>query len=79
MTWYLEYLDLEGWKTILYGYTFPKKDVDGCKIPKNRDEYSEEENRKCHTPIPGPTRMVDPNRVRGTRLYTGTLYFFFYN
>ena len=27
----------------------------------------------CHTPIPGPTRMVDPNWVRGARLYTGTL------
>ena len=45
-TWYLEYLDLEVWKTILYGYTFPTKDVDGCKIPKTLDEYSEEENRK---------------------------------
>ena len=29
---------------------------------------------KCHTPIPGPTHLVDPNRVRGTRSYTGTLY-----
>ena len=26
----------------------------------------------CHTPIPGPTRMADPNRVRGMRLYTVT-------
>ena len=45
MTWYLESLDLEVWKTILYGYTFPTKDVDGCKILKTLDEYSEEENR----------------------------------
>ena len=27
----------------------------------------------CHTPIPCPTRKADPNRVRGARLYTGTL------
>ena len=31
----------------------------------------------CHAPIPGPTRLADPNRVRGARLYTGTLYRFF--
>ena len=30
----------------------------------------------CHTPIPGPTRLADPNRVRGTRPYTGTFLFF---
>ena len=29
----------------MYGYTFPTKDVDGCKIPKTIDEYGEEENR----------------------------------
>ena len=34
MTWYLESLDLEVWKTILFGYTFPTKDVDGGKIRK---------------------------------------------
>ena len=33
----------------------------------------------CHTPILGPTRMADPNRVRGARLYTGTLYLFFFS
>ena len=32
----------------------------------------------CHTPIPGPTRLTDPNRIQGARLYTGTLYFFFF-
>ena len=30
-------------------------------------------NLECHTSIPGPTRMEDPNRVRGARLCTGTL------
>ena len=45
MTWYLESLDLEVWKTILYGYTFPTKDVERCKIPKTLDEYSEEEHK----------------------------------
>ena len=34
MTWYLESLDLEVWKTILFGYTFPTKDVDGGKNKK---------------------------------------------
>ena len=33
----------------------------------------------CHTPIPGPTRLEDPNRVQGTRLYTGTLYLIFFS
>ena len=44
MTWYLEFLDLEVLKTILYGYIFPPKDVDGCKIPKTLDECSEKES-----------------------------------
>ena len=46
MTWYLESLDLEVWKTILFGYTFPTKDVDEGKIRKTLEEYNEEENRK---------------------------------
>ena len=46
MTWYLESLDLEVWKTILFGYRFLIKDVDGGKIRKTLDEYNEEENRK---------------------------------
>ena len=46
MTRYLESLDLEVWKTILFGYTFPTKDVDGGKIIKTLDKYNEEENRK---------------------------------
>ena len=33
----------------------------------------------CHTPIPGPTRLADPNRVRGARPYTGTLYLIFFS
>ena len=32
----------------------------------------------CHTPIPGPTQLADPNRVRGVRPYTRTLYLFFF-
>ena len=32
----------------------------------------------CHTPIPGPTRLADPNRVRGAIPYTGTLYLNFF-
>ena len=35
-------------------------------------------NGKCHTPIPGSTRLADPNQVRGARPYTGTLYLFFF-
>ena len=27
----------------------------------------------CHTPIPSPTRLAGPNRVRGAKLRTGTL------
>ena len=33
---------------------------------------------RCHTPIPGPTRLADPNRVRGARPCTGTLYLIFF-
>ena len=29
---------------------------------------------KCHTPIPGPTRLADPNWFRGAGTYTRTLY-----
>ena len=32
----------------------------------------------CHAPIPGPTRLADPNRVRGARLRTRTLYLIFF-
>ena len=46
MTWYLQSLDLEVWKTILFGYTFPKKYVDGNKIQKPLEEYDDEENRE---------------------------------
>ena len=34
--------------------------------------------RLCHAPIPGLTRLADPNRVRGARLRTGTLYLIFF-
>ena len=30
-------------------------------------------------PIPSLTRIADPNRVRGARLYTGTLCLFFFS
>ena len=32
----------------------------------------------CHAPNPGPTRLADPNRVRGARLRIGTLYLIFF-
>ena len=31
-----------------------------------------------HTPIPGPTRLADPNRVLGAGLRTRTLYLIFF-
>ena len=46
MTWYLQSLDLEVWKTILFGYTFPTKNVDGNKIQKPLEEYKDEENKE---------------------------------
>ena len=30
----------------------------------------------CHTPDPGPTRLANPNRFRGTKPYTGTPHYF---
>ena len=32
----------------------------------------------CHAPIPGLTRLANPNRFRGAKPYTGTLYLFFF-
>ena len=32
---------------------------------------------KCHAPDPGPTRLANPNRFRGTKPYTGTPPHFF--
>ena len=46
MIWYLQSLDLEVWKTILFGCTFPTKKVDGNKIQKPLEEYEEEENKE---------------------------------
>ena len=35
-------------------------------------EDIEDQDELLSHPVPGPTRMTDPNRVRGARLYTGT-------
>ena len=43
MTWYLQSLDLEVWKTIFCGYTFPTKVVDGNKIQKLLEGYNDKE------------------------------------
>ena len=53
----------------------PKRLRDRDRSPR---KGREDKDQSCHTPIPGPTRMADPNRVRGVRLYTGTLYLFFF-
>ena len=37
---------MEIWKTILCGYTFPTKVVDGNKIQKPLEEYDKEENKE---------------------------------
>ena len=36
------------------------------------------DKQKCHAPIPGPTRLANPNQFRGAKPYTGTSYFFFF-
>ena len=46
MTWYLQSLYLEVWKTILCGYFFHTKVVDENKIQKPLDKYDEEENKE---------------------------------
>ena len=48
------------------------------KAPKKLNNHYEiyelfKQVKVCHAPIPGPTRLADPNRVRGERPYTGTL------
>ena len=34
---------------------------------KKFEKWGIETGRMCHTPIPGPTQLADPNRVRGAR------------
>ena len=51
---------------------------DARSIRDSGASYKRKEDQPCHTSIPGLTRLADPNRVRGTRLYTGTLYLFFF-
>ena len=46
MIWYLQSLDLEVWKTILFGYIYLTKNVDGNKIQKPHEEYNGEENKE---------------------------------
>ena len=46
------------------------KAAKACCVTSNSDST-------CHAWIPSPTRMADPNRVRGARLYTGTLFLLF--
>ena len=46
MTCYLQFLDFEVWKKILFGYTFPTKNVDGNKIKKPLEEYNDKENKE---------------------------------
>ena len=43
------------------------------------DARARVEEALCHAPIPCPTRLADPNRVRGARLSTMTLYLFFFS
>ena len=57
-------------------YTPMNMEVDRCEVNEDDQDYEDDE---CHTPIPDPTRMADPNRVQGARLYTGTLYLFFFS
>ena len=46
MIWYLQSLDLEVWKTIIFSYTFPTKNVYGNKIQKPLEEYNDKENKE---------------------------------
>ena len=60
-------------------YKGPKELLSLCetmtiyKDPKTLLSLYETMTIYCHTPIPDPTRMADPNQVRGARLCTGTL------
>ena len=43
-------------------------------VPKGQLANESQIRIECHGPIPGPTQMTDPNRVRDARPCTGTLY-----
>ena len=52
-------------------------DYSDCLSIPSLDSDSDSGICSCHTPIPGLTRLADPNRIRGARPYTGTLYLLF--
>ena len=37
---------MEVWKTVLFGYTFPTKTIDGVKTQKSLNDYDDKENKK---------------------------------
>ena len=45
-----------------------------CIVFSDDDLPPEGSDHVCHAPIPDLTRLANPNRVRGARTYTGTLY-----
>ena len=47
-------------------------------LVRNSPTSNNEVDWFCHTPIPGPTRLANPNRVRGAIPYTRTLYLIFF-
>ena len=56
-------------------------DLSGINLDHSGDERDEDLDNEavdqppCHTPIPGLTRLGDPNRIRGVRPYTGIFFF----
>ena len=58
----------------------PTSDTDRCGVYGDEEdcEYEEANDESCHAPIPGLTRVVNPNRFRGAKPYTGTFFFFFF-
>ena len=63
------------------GYSPPKCTCNGNQTHSRKymillECLHDMDENACHTSIPGPTRLANPNRVQGARPYTGTFFFF---
>ena len=61
-------------QSMVYDATGPSFNLIDRREPESHNKtsflYAQSIRARCHTPIPGPTRMADPNQFRGARLYT---------